>query len=127
MFILENQISILTIVFLYNAFMQKMIEYFYDDLNQLEKIQNTSQLLFIIGCFGIIISKWHLNLKKNNKNNKKKIIYSGLFYGNIILVLFTYINNWQFLTDQNKLLMFGLSLFIFLFYIYNFDLIEDSN
>lgn len=125
MFILENQISIFIIVFLYNAFMQKMIEYIYDDCDHIEKIQNCTQVLFIIGCFSIIIFKWHLNIKKNKKNIKKNIIYTGLFYGNIVLILFTSVNNWSFLSDQNKLLMFGLSLCIFLLYIYHFDLIED--
>ena len=127
MFVLENQISIFIIIFLYNAFIQKMIEYIYEDCDQIEKIQNSAQMLFIIGCFSIIIFKWHLNNKKNKKNKKINIIYTGLYYGNIILILFSSLNNWSFLTDQNKLLMFGLSLCIFLLYVYHFDLIYDSH
>lgn len=117
MFVFENYVYTTVIVFIYVAFIQKMIECVYSEYQPIEKIQNVSQLLFIIGFVSIIIFRHHLN----SKIKKRRIISAGLYYGNLCLVTLTALNNWAYLNDNNKLLFFSLAFFCFILYINKFN------
>lgn len=99
--LIDNLIYI-AIALVYNLFVHNLASISYKDLQYEEKHKNTIIMLVLFGAMAIIISKF---IKEKNTKYANEYVSKGLLYGGILLLLTAIYANWEYMTEEIKLLL----------------------
>jgi len=107
-----DYIIIIGIAIIYNIFVHNIASLSYRELQYEDKHQNTIIMITLFGALGIIVSKFIIDKNKKYHNDYAS---KGLFLGGTILLITALYANWDYMTEELKLLFIG---FVFMYLIW---------
>jgi|SRR3989304_8159794 len=102
--LLDNGIILLIAAF-YNLLVHHLGSMMYNDLLFEDKVQKTIVFLLIAGIAGLVFG---FIILKPGQSYKDSVVSKGLGLGGIILIITSFLGNWENMTDQGKLLISSL-------------------
>lgn len=117
-----NIIVYSSIAVLFNIFAHNLTSRLYENLGYQEKYQKTVTTLFIIGIFGIIMSKLVL---KDNQQYNKSVVSMGLSIGGVLLIITAILANWENIEDDIRIVISGLAFVTLIYIAYKYDEISS--
>lgn len=100
---------------IYYFFIDKLINVSLDEIGYDNKYQQSLIIIFIIGLIGLILA---FTLFKNNPYFKNRTLQFGLILGNVLLLFYSIISNWNDIDDFTKVIIFSIMLGILIWYYY---------
>jgi H+/Cl- antiporter ClcA len=95
----------ITLGVIYDTFIHKIATVGFGSLPYNERYQKIMCTVFIFGILGIVLAQ---TLFHKNKKFKNRIVRIGLISGSLSLLFHSTINNWDKLSDNTKLIIYGL-------------------
>ena len=113
-FLINSSCSV-AFAILFNIFINKSIEIYYKDMEYNDKYTYTIFTLYIFAIIAIILS--YKTYKKSTKIKKENnILSNGLFFGGLIMLLYTLVGNWHTMENETKLVVSGLCIGYIIYY-----------
>ncbi len=84
-----------------------------------EQVSTYVMIIYIISIMGMVIAYVYFSEKKNSENKTANwIMKCSLNIGGVLLLIYTIINYWDFLTDHSKLLVIAMSIIFIIYFLY---------
>jgi hypothetical protein len=103
----------------YNLFIHNLISFVYRNTEFEKKVQISSTIIIIIGIIGYIIGKYIID---------NDIVSKGLIIGGLFLIITTVIGNWEYISDEIKIIFLGIGFGYLIYLAYNYkNILLDKN
>lgn len=84
-----------------------------------EQVSTYVMIIYIISIMGMVIAYVYFSEKKNSDYKTANwIMKFSLNIGGVLLLIYTIINYWDFLTDHSKLLVIAMSIIFIIYFLY---------
>lgn len=83
-----------------------------------DQVSTYVMIIYIISIMSMVIAYVYFDEKKSDKKTANWIMKCSLNIGGVLLLIYTIINYWDFLTDHSKLLVIALSIIFIIYFLY---------